>query len=240
MRTLSSSPGRTFQVRCSKRVRRAASTSGGRSSTPGWASRFGMVAPRSAPRLEAVPVECRGCLLAEHGAPRRRSRRRTGPRPLRCRRPPPTRTRPRAGGGRAARTPPSRRGPAETGVAGDQPPVQVEASQQCVVVEHLRSVTEPLAVDGVASEPAPDMVVDAAGGHAVERRGGRLPGAVVACAAARHNVSWAIACGNFGAPPNPPHTSSWSARSDPTASRPPPAPAHRRRARALPTARAHR
>ena len=52
---------------------------------------------------------------------------------------------------------------AEELLAGQLPGVQVGACEQRVVVEHLLEVRhEPVRVDGVAREPAADLVVDAA------------------------------------------------------------------------------
>ena len=57
-------------------------------------------------------------------------------------------------------------------LAGHLPGVQVHGQQQRLVVEHLLEVGhEPLAVDGVAGEPAAEVVVDAARRHGVEAGG---------------------------------------------------------------------
>ena len=54
--------------------------------------------------------------------------------------------------------------------AGDEPRVEVRGDEERVVVEHLLEVRdEPAVVDGVAVEAAPDDVVHAPRGHAVER-----------------------------------------------------------------------
>ena len=59
--------------------------------------------------------------------------------------------------------------------AGDHPTVQVGAGEERLVVEHLLEVRhEPVRVDRVAVEAAADLVVDAAGGHRVERAGDHL------------------------------------------------------------------
>ena len=53
--------------------------------------------------------------------------------------------------------------------------VEVGAREKGVVVEHLLEVRDqPLRVDGVASEAAADVIVDAAGEHAVEGPGHHL------------------------------------------------------------------
>ena len=71
----------------------------------------------------------------------------------------------------------SRQHLAEPLLAGEQPAVEVQADQQRVVVEHLLEVRhQPHAVDGVAGEAAAEVVVDAAGGHGVERDGERAAG----------------------------------------------------------------
>ncbi len=55
-------------------------------------------------------------------------------------------------------------------LTGCLPGVQVRADEQRLVVQHLLEVRdEPLRVDGVPVEPAADVVVDPATGHAVER-----------------------------------------------------------------------
>ena len=55
-------------------------------------------------------------------------------------------------------------------LAGDEPPVQVRAREQRLVVQHLLEVGhEPVRVDRVAVEAAADLVVHAAGRHRVER-----------------------------------------------------------------------
>jgi hypothetical protein len=55
-------------------------------------------------------------------------------------------------------------------LAGGPPQVQVDPQQQRVVVEHLLEVRHhPVGVDGVAREPAGELVVDAAAGHRLER-----------------------------------------------------------------------
>ena len=54
---------------------------------------------------------------------------------------------------------------------GDEPGVGVDRNQECLVVEHLLEVwDEPWIVDGIAGEPAPDMVVDPAECHPIEGR----------------------------------------------------------------------
>ena len=56
--------------------------------------------------------------------------------------------------------------PTSQRVTGPPGPVRVDPQQQCVVVEHLLEVRHhPLRVDGVAGEPAGQLVVDAAAGH---------------------------------------------------------------------------
>ena len=57
-------------------------------------------------------------------------------------------------------------------LAEDEVGVEVDADQQRLVVEHLLEVGhQPLLVDRVAGEAAADVVVHAAAGHRVERRG---------------------------------------------------------------------
>ena len=94
--------------------------------------------------------------------------------------------------------------------AGDHPAVQVGADEERLVVEHLLEVgDEPVRVDRVAVEAAADLVVDAAGGHGVERAGdhlqhlGRGSGRWTVAATSSRNVI-VIAWGNFGARPKPP------------------------------------
>ncbi len=60
--------------------------------------------------------------------------------------------------------------PPVTLVPGDQPRVEIRADQQRLVVQHLLEVRhQPVGIDRVAVEPATDLVVDAAGGHRIER-----------------------------------------------------------------------
>jgi hypothetical protein len=55
---------------------------------------------------------------------------------------------------------------------GDDPRVQVGRGEDGVVVEHLLEVRdEPAIVHGIAMEASADDVVEATGGHSVERRG---------------------------------------------------------------------
>ena len=111
------------------------------------------------------------------------------------------RSRPR---GRASRAAPSR---ACRGTPRSRPrsprglqAVQVGAREQGVVVEHLLEVGHrPGGVDAVAGEAAADLVVDAAAGHRAQglerhRRARRR--------SSRNSIT--EACGNLGAPPNPP------------------------------------
>ena len=84
----------------------------------------------------------------------------------------------RAGGAaRAGRSRWSRRGSGGSAcLAGDLPGVQVHAGQQRLVVEHLLEVRhQPAPVGGVAGEAAAEVVVDAAGGHGVERERAAMP-----------------------------------------------------------------
>ncbi len=58
-------------------------------------------------------------------------------------------------------------------------PLGVDAQQLRVVVEHLLEVRHhPVGVDGVAGEPAAELVVDPAARHRLQRCGGHLPGPV--------------------------------------------------------------
>ena len=69
-------------------------------------------------------------------------------------------------------------GAAQDRVAADLEPVQVGAGEQRVVVEHLLEVGHgPRGIDGVPGEPAAHLVVDASGGHRLQRvqRHLRLP-----------------------------------------------------------------
>ncbi len=65
-------------------------------------------------------------------------------------------------------------------LAGDLPGVKVDPGEQGLVVEHLLEVGDhPEGVDGVAGEGAAHVVVDAARGHGVERRGHHVEFGVV-------------------------------------------------------------
>jgi hypothetical protein len=81
--------------------------------------------------------------------------------------------------------------------------VQVRAREQRVVVEHLLEVRDdPPRVDAVAGEPAADLVVHAAGRHPAQRVQRHL------ALSRRSRNSITDACGNFGAPPQPPSSAS--------------------------------
>ena len=85
--------------------------------------------------------------------------------------------------------------------------MHVHAGQLGVVVEHLLEVRhQPVGVGRVAVEAAAQLVVDAAGGHRVERPAGHRRAAasspVAACRRSRNSI--VIGCGNLGAPPQPP------------------------------------
>ena len=89
-------------------------------------------------------------------------------------------------------------------LAEHEPAVQVGDRELGVVVEHLLEVRhEPAPVDRIAVEAAADEVVHAAGGHRVERLLGHL-----VPSPPRSRNSTVGAAGNFGAPPQPPHSQS--------------------------------
>ena len=96
----------------------------------------------------------------------------------------------------------------------EQPCPDVELRELRVVVEHLLEVRDvPGRVGRVAREPTSDLVVDPA--EAIRSK------VVVSISSAsgfprtaiRRTNSNVIGCGNFGAPPKPPHRSSKSSRS---------------------------
>ena len=67
------------------------------------------------------------------------------------------------------------------GIGGRLVCLEVERRQQGVVVEHLLEVGhEPEGVGGVAGEASAEVVVDAAGGHALERDFDHFPRALLA------------------------------------------------------------
>ena len=181
MSTLSSSPGRTRLARASNSAWRAASTSGGRASSPRACMRLGMVVPCSKLPPGRKPYQWRAtsASLAEDLAHLR-----VGPHVelalLALAVGVLGRGDAAAGLAQVAEHVVDRLGEhlPEARLAGELPAVQVEADQQRVVVEHLLEVRhQPHAVDGVAGEPAAEVVVDAAGRHGVERRGERGQGA---------------------------------------------------------------
>ena len=95
-------------------------------------------------------------------------------------------------------------------VAGHEPRARVQLRELRVVVQHLLEVRHvPARVGAVPGEAAADLVVDAAGRHPVERERDHLERVGRRRAArCRSTNSSAIGCGNFGAPPNPPHVGS--------------------------------
>ena len=130
------------------------------------------------------------------------------------------------------------------------PRVQVGPGQERLVGEHLLEVGhEPAGVGRVAAEAADEVVVDAAGGHGVERPQRHVAG--VRRRRRRHGGPGAGTArrgsgrGNFGAGPKPPHSGSKPAPSPATtcssdgvgverrsaAGRPEQRPQHRRRHR---------
>ena len=90
------------------------------------------------------------------------------------------------------------------------PRMEVGPAEERLVGEHLLEVGhEPAGVRRVAAEAAHQMVVDAAGGHGVERpqrhATGRAPRRCPRAAWRRHS-STRVGRGNFGAGPYPPHS----------------------------------
>ena len=81
------------------------------------------------------------------------------------------------------------------------------AGQQRVVVEHLLEVRhEPALIDAVAGEAAGEVVVDAAGGHLVERERDHVQQSSAAARRfqSRRSSCRSMLCGNLGAEPKPP------------------------------------
>ena len=65
-------------------------------------------------------------------------------------------------------------------LTGHLPRVEVGACEQRVVVEHLLEVGhDPVRIDGVPRESSAEMVVDATGGHGIERVGHHVQRVVV-------------------------------------------------------------
>ena len=59
----------------------------------------------------------------------------------------------------------------EYDLAGRAPGIRIKREKRRVVVEHLFEVRDrPFGIDAVAAETAAELVVDAPGGHALERR----------------------------------------------------------------------
>ncbi len=95
----------------------------------------------------------------------------------------------------------------KVGVARGLKGLDIAAGQQGVVVEHFFEMRhQPALVDRVAMKSAAEMIVDAAGGHLLERAWSPSPaGRRGPCGATlRSSSRRSIGCGNFGAEPNPP------------------------------------
>ena len=98
-------------------------------------------------------------------------------------------------------------------LARGRPGVEIRRGEECVVVQHLLEVRDqPVPVDGVPVEAATDEVVHPAAAIAssVVRTIGSASSSPRRCMRSRN--SSVEACGNLGAPPQPPHSeSNWRA-----------------------------